>query len=437
MGSDISNLKPIEKSERIASLDIMRGVVLCGILLMNINGMALAEPSYSNPTIAGGSEGLDLYTWMATNMFFEGTMRALFSLLFGVGMFVLLDRLEKSGAGIEAANIYFRRLMWMMLFGIIHAYLLLWVGEILFTYSLMGFLVYSFRKLAPKTLIIIACVLFIIGTLWNYGDYVEEQKLTSQAIEIETYKSEGKELTQELKEVNQELEKRAYERSSEHVNSVNEDMRKNYFHVVAFLAPINVHFHSYYTYRYDAWDVLSMMLLGIALFKLDILSARRSYRFYGLMALLGYLVGISVNYFETTTIINGDFSALSFAKSGITYDFGRVPTAMGHIAMIMLLSKAPILIFLKRALSSVGKMALTNYLMHSVFAMFIFTGAGFGLFGTFMRHELIYIVLSIWLFQLIVSPIWLKYYHYGPAEWLWRYLSYLKKPAFKIRNTDQ
>ena len=436
MGSDISNLKPIEKSERIASLDIMRGVVLCGILLMNINGMALAEPSYSNPTIAGGSEGLDLYTWIMTNMFFEGTMRALFSLLFGVGMFVLLDRLEKSGAGIEAANIYFRRLMWLMLFGIIHAYLLLWVGEILFTYSLMGFLVYSFRKLAPKTLIIIAIVLFTLGTIWNVGTYLGEKELTGKAAEIETYKAEGKELTQELKEANQELEKRAYEWSPEHVASVNEDMRKNYFHVLAFLAPINMHFHSYYTYRYDPWDVLSMMLLGIALFKLDVLSARRSYRFYGLMALLGYLVGISVNYFETTTIMNGGFSALSFAKSQITYDLGRVPTAIGHIGLIMLLSKAPILGFLKRALSAVGKMALTNYLMHSIFAMFIFTGAGFGLFGTFMRHELIYIVLSIWLFQLIVSPIWLKYYHYGPAEWLWRYLSYLKKPKFRIRNTE-
>ena len=95
-------------AERIQSLDIIRGIVLFGILLMNINGMALGH-AYNDPTLGGGMTGLDLYTWIMTNLFFEGTMRALFSLLFGVGMFIFLDSLEKKGAGIEAANIYFRR----------------------------------------------------------------------------------------------------------------------------------------------------------------------------------------------------------------------------------------------------------------------------------------------------------------------------------------
>ena len=104
---------------------------------------------------------------------------------------------------------------------------------------------------------------------------------------------------------------------------------------------------------------------------------------------------------------------------------------MGHVGLIMLLCKLPILNWLKNSLSAVGKMALTNYVMHSVFAMFIFTGAGFGLFGTFQRHELLYIVFSIWLCQLIASPIWLKYYQFGPLEWIWRNLSYQKRHAFK------
>jgi uncharacterized protein len=124
--------------------------VLFGILLMNINGMGLAHEAYDDPTVSGGATGWNLYTWITTNMFFEGTMRALFSLLFGVGMFILLDRLEKKGAGINAANIYFRRLTWLLVFGLIHCYLLLWAGEILYNYALMGFLVYSFRNMAPK-----------------------------------------------------------------------------------------------------------------------------------------------------------------------------------------------------------------------------------------------------------------------------------------------
>jgi uncharacterized protein len=208
-------------------------------------------------------------------------------------------------------------------------------------------------------------------------------------------------------------------------------MRKGYFDVVAFLAPISMNFHEHFPYRYDVWDILSMMLLGIALFKLNILSAEKSYRFYALFCIIGYAIGFSVNYYETQMVIDGNFSLLSFSKSNITYELGRVPTAMGHIGLIMILCKLPILKWLKSALSSVGKMALTNYVMHSVFAMFIFTGAGFGLFGTFSRHELLYIIFAIWIFQLIASPIWLKYHYFGPLEWLWRNLSYQKRHALK------
>ena len=115
-----NTLAPLQKLDRIESLDIMRGIVLCGILLMNINGFGLAH-AYNDPTVSGGAASWNLVTWITTNLFFEGTMRALFSLLFGVGMFFLLDRLEKKGAGIEAANIYFRRMLWLLVFGLIHA----------------------------------------------------------------------------------------------------------------------------------------------------------------------------------------------------------------------------------------------------------------------------------------------------------------------------
>ena len=149
----------LKSSDRIQSLDIMRGIVLFGILLMNINGMGLAG-AYGDPTVTGGATGWNLTTWITTNLFFEGTMRALFSLLFGVGMFIFLDRLEEKKAGINAANIYFRRLLWLLIFGLIHGYLLLWTGEILYDYALMGFIVFSFRKLPPIKLTFVAIVLF-------------------------------------------------------------------------------------------------------------------------------------------------------------------------------------------------------------------------------------------------------------------------------------
>jgi uncharacterized protein len=423
-------LTPLKLSDRIQSLDIMRGIVLFGILLMNINGFGLYW-SYSNPTVCGGAEGWDLATWITTNMFFEGTMRALFSLLFGVGMFILLDRLEKKGAGIEAANIYFRRLTWLLVFGLIHGYLLLWIGEILYEYALMGFLVYSFRYMAPKKLILISIFLISAGALWTYGDYRNDIKLINQVELIKTYKSIRKPLTKELIEADRKWEKIEGKKSPESIIEYDNNMHKGYFDLVNFLAPINEEYNEHDPYRYDLWDVLSMMLLGIALFKLKILTAEKSHQFYGIMALIGYGIGLSVNYYEIRTIMDSNFSYLGFSKSNLTYDLGRVTVAMGHIAMIMILCKLPVLMWLKKRLAAVGKMALTNYIMHSIICMFVFTGVGFGLFGKLQRHELLYVVFSIWIFQLILSPIWLKYYHFGPLEWLWRYLSYLKKPAFK------
>ena len=420
----------LKSSDRIQSLDIMRGFVLLGILLMNINGMGLAR-AYGDPTVSGGAAEWNLTTWITTNLFFEGTMRALFSLLFGVGMFIFLDRLEKKGAGINAANIYFRRLIWLLVFGLIHGYLLLWTGEILYDYALMGFIVYSFRNMAPLKLTIVALILFSVGSLWSYVDYKKDVKFMEDVALIKTYKSESKALTRDLKEVATEWEKIQWERSPEAIEEYNTNMRKGYLDVVAFIAPENQHSDENWPYRYDLWDILSMMLLGIALFKWKILSAEKSYKLYGLMAALGYLIGLTINYFETQSIVEANFSLLSFSKSNITYDLGRVPVAIGHVGAIMLFCKLPILKWLKISLASVGKMALTNYVMHSVFAMFIFTGVGFGLFGTFQRFELLYIVFAIWVFQLIVSPIWLKYYQYGPLEWIWRNLSYLKRHPFK------
>jgi uncharacterized protein len=425
-----ATLSPIETQERVTALDIMRGFVLCGILLMNINGFGLAN-AYGDPTISGGSTGWNLYTWIATNMFFEGTMRGLFSLLFGVGMFILLDRMDKRHAGIKGADIYFRRLTWLLLFGVLHAYLLIWSGEILFNYALMGFLVYSFRRLPPKKLIIIAVVLFSIGTLWNFMEYKGKAEMLETVEKATALKAEGKELDKDQKGALKEWEQIQEDRSPENISFYNESMRKGYLDVVAFNAPIVFKWKTYGPYRYDVWDVLSMMLLGIALFKLKILSGEKPVRFYLAMVLIGYSIGLTVNYFETTNILNNNFSYLSFYQSNITYDLGRVPVAMGHIGMIMLFSKLNVLGWLKYAISCVGKMALTNYLTHSVICMIIFTGVGFGLFGKLERYELLYVVFSIWIFQLIISPIWLKYFHYGPAEWVWRRLSYFNDPPFR------
>ena len=425
-------LAPMDKNERIVSLDVLRGFVLCGILLMNIVGFGLWG-AYSDPTVAGGADGWNLRSWEITTMFFEGTMRGLFSLLFGVGMFVLTDRLERKGGGIKVAEIYFRRTSWLIVFGLVHGYLLLWHGEILYSYGLFGLLIFSFRKLAPTKLAVIAICLMLCGTVWEYAEYKSNVKLVANAAIAQKLVSEGKPLTKELKEAQTKWDKRLYERSPEFLNDQVKGMQQGYFGVVAFLAPVNMEDNTYYPYRYDPWDVFSMMLLGIALFKWRVLTAERSLKFYGLMALIGYAIGLSINYYELRTVLDSNFSLLGFSQSNITYYWGRLFTAMGHVGLILIFCKLPILAWFKKSIAAVGKMALTNYLMHSVICMIVFTGVGFGLFGQLERHQLYYVVFSVWIFQMIVSPIWLAYFRFGPAEWLWRTLTYLEKQPMRKR----
>lgn len=142
-------------------------------------------------------------------------------------------------------------------------------------------------------------------------------------------------------------------------------------------------------------------------------------------------------------------SGLSDRKSTLIFDFvlafafllriSRIKmfTAMGHVGLIMIFSKLSILEWLKKAIAAVGKMALTNYLMHSFIWMFVFTGIGFGLFGKLERHQLYYVVFSICIFQLIISPICLTYFLFGPVEWLWRTLTYLKRQPMRKRTTSR
>ena len=126
-------LGPVAGQDRKGALDTLRGVALLGILLMNIAAMGLPF-AYNDPTIYGGAEGLDLAVWVTNNLFFEGTMRGLFSLMFGAGIVLITSRMEARGGGIEVADIYYRRNLWLFAFGIIHGWLLLWYGEILYFY---------------------------------------------------------------------------------------------------------------------------------------------------------------------------------------------------------------------------------------------------------------------------------------------------------------
>jgi uncharacterized protein len=152
---------PVADRERISSVDVLRGVALLGTLLMNILGFGMAWRGDADLTAAGGVRLADLAYWGVSHVLFEGKMRALFSMLFGAGVILLTPRAEERGAGLRLADIYYRRTLWLIAFGLLHAYFI-WDGDILFDYGLTGCLLFPFRKLRPSWLIVIGVVLLAV-----------------------------------------------------------------------------------------------------------------------------------------------------------------------------------------------------------------------------------------------------------------------------------
>src|SRR4029453_6469567 len=143
---------PALGAERVRAMDTLRGVAVLGILLMNILGFAYPFAASFDPTVAGGVTGANLWIWAVNTTLFEGKMRAIFSMLFGAGMLVLTSRLEQRGLGAQAADVYYRRVLWLLAFGLIHAYFIWW-GDILFFYAVLGLFLFPFRRLPAWTLV--------------------------------------------------------------------------------------------------------------------------------------------------------------------------------------------------------------------------------------------------------------------------------------------
>lgn len=425
-------LGPVTGQERINTLDILRGIALLGILLMNIAGFGLVFPAYYDPTINGGAEGLNLYTWMTTTLLFEGTMRGLFSMLFGVGMVLMTSRMEERGGGIEVAEIYYRRTILLLIFGVIHGYLILWVGDILYAYGLFGLFLFPFRNTSPKKLIIVAIILTLAGQALHFYEYDQRMDNYHKFEKSASYDNK-EDIPKEIKSGQGAWKgaTKAMKPDEEEVQNRIDDMNQGYFDLILLMSEYVRNAETTRAYDSDIWDVLPMMLLGIVLYRYKVITGELSYRSYLIMMLIGYGIGLPVNIYEINLLMDNGFSLVSQLNADLTYNLGRIATTFGHVGLIMIFCKSGILRFLQKALASVGRMALTNYIMHSVICAFVFYGFGFGLYGQLQRYEIFYVVFAIWTLQLVVSPIWLKYFRFGPLEWAWRSLTYQKRQGFK------
>lgn len=424
-------LGPVSQSERINSLDVIRGMALLGILLMNIVGFGLAD-AYQDPTISGGSTGWDLKVWFMNSMFFEGTMRGLFTMLFGAGFILLTSRAVQKGGGIAVADIYYRRTLWLLLFGLVHAYLLIWFGEILYPYAVFGLMLFPLRKVKPKYLLIAGVFLLSVDSYQDFNKHRDNVTTKSEGVAVEMLQQQKKTLSTEQQQALEKWDKLKNSKTTpKQVEEENQAIRKGYWSALKYRLDIIKYFQTTMVYEFWVWDILSMMLIGMAFFKWRIFQGDRSTMFYFLMMSAGYTVGLLVNYYESVMLYQSNWDILAMSEAHQTYQLGRLFTTVGHVGLAMLFIRSGALKVLQNALAAVGKMALSNYLMHTIICNIFFIGVGFGMFGRLQRHELYYVVAAIWILQLIYSPIWFKYFRFGPAEWAWRSLTYLKSQPFR------
>ena len=420
-------MQPVAEASRIESLDVLRGFALLGILLLNIVGFGMYSAAYSSPgfDLLGGSS-LDLGVWVSVELLAEGAMRCLFSMLFGAG--VLLFTTGEYG---KTGALHYKRTFWLLAFGLFDAYVLLWNGDILVTYGLAGAVLYLVRNVSASRLLTVAIVfivfmsLFYAATRFGLGQAYQAAQTLAAATDPASV-SEGVKETAAIwhsfaadwgaggggTELEYALRGDGYATAFWWNADKSNEM-------LFFVLPLILF-----------WDAMAMMLLGMALYKYGILQGDRAPVFYLKLMLAGFSVGLLVNGFEVSNAISNDFDMFStFAQIQPTYHIGRLGMACGYMGLLLLVVQKGIWPMLRRRLAAVGRMALTNYLSHSIICMFVFTGAGLALVGSFSRAQLYIVVFAIWVFQLFFSQWWLERYRFGPLEWLWRALTYGERPT--------
>lgn len=418
---------PVLGADRIGSLDVLRGIAILGILVMNIYAFAMPFPAYGNPLLMGGTDSLNMGVWIFTHVLFDQKFLAIFAMLFGAGIILMTGRAEAKGA--KYGRIFYRRQFWLLVIAAVHAYLI-WFGDILFLYALMGMLAYLFRNKNPRKLIVIACCLLPVALLIGAGMGVGMQKFQAKAGAVQVLVDAGEEISEEQQQTLDDWEEQRVMMAPD-AETVQEEVdthRGSYAEIFEVRAPLVMMMQFFMVFFFGLWRVLALMLLGMALMKTDVFSAQRSTGFYRKMALICYGIGLPLTLFSAYDLRAHEFDPMYvFQVGSIANYFGSILVGLGHIALVMLLIKGNVAQKLLQRFSAVGRMALTNYLLHSVILTTVFYGYGFGLYGSISRFGQMGFVVAVIAFQLLLSPWWLARYRFGPAEWLWRSLTYWKR----------
>ncbi|HEX4958751.1 MAG TPA: DUF418 domain-containing protein [Lacibacter sp.] len=436
MNTSTSGAAPVSQTERIVLIDSLRGIALLGILLMNIPYFGLPEPAFDNLVLMNEMGTINQKVWYFINMVPEGTQRAIFSTLFGAGIILFISRLEKRMEGMMPAEYFIRRQLWLVVFGLFNAFILLWPGDILFQYGILGIVAFVFRRLSVKKLLIAAGVCLLLMTARENLDLHRTQLKIQKGEAIAKIDTTKVKLTEEQKD---ELGAMTGMKEKSDTAGLRKEMKKNlatalgsYNKVYERISNISAYFEFQYTY-YGLWDILLFMFLGMAFFKNGYLTGQAKTSVYLWMAIVGLGLGIILTYFRLQPILDVKFNRFDYLHKVKfeMYELSRMLRSIGLFGFIMLLYKLGWFNWLFKLMQPVGQMAFTNYLMQSLMSNLFFLGIGFGMMGKLQRYEIYYVVFAIWIIEIIWSHIWLRFFRFGPLEWCWRSLTYWKLQPIK------
>jgi uncharacterized protein len=430
---------PVSQQERIIILDSLRGFAILGILLMNMPGFALPPPVGYDPSVLNEWGTIDFTTWKIVQWFPEGTQRAIFSMLFGAGILLFIGGKEKRLDGMMPADYFFRRQLWLIVFSLFDVFVLLWSGDILLDYACLGMVMFAFRNLPPKKLLIGAALCFMFMLARENRDLYLDKETIHRGEMIAAMDTTNTKLTliqkDQLGAMMDFKERNTQESKLKRMQKNLEKSTGSYKDLYEYRTTRYVDDLVHYLY-FGIWDVLLFMFIGMAFFKMGILTGQASVKTYLWMTVVGLGIGLTVSYFRLQQFVDTKFNFFEYTKqvSFSSYELSRTFRSIGILGLIMLLYKSGLFKWLFAMLRPVGQMAFTNYLMQSLMCALFFYGIGFGMYGKLQRHEIYYVLAAVWAIQIIYSNIWLHYFRFGPMEWAWRSLTYWKKQPFRKNN---
>lgn len=404
---------PVTVKERIVVLDVLRGFALFGILMVNMVwfNTPLASLISDHDFWARTSDKVTLFF---IHFLFEGKFYVLFSMLFGYGFWLFMNKTMPEGRSV--LRLFSLRIFLLMLFGIAHV-ILLWPGDILFFYALFGFVLILFRKTSDKNLIRWAIAILLIPIV-----------LMSLLL-----------LLTQHPEFREAMEQGMHEQELFFTNLIQQ--ASVIYPQGSFSELIQMRLMEY---SLVLSGFLFFQITIIALFLVGQYAARKGYLaniemhlpFFRKLCKAGFLIGIPANLFYAWAMLNYnvyDASPISVATMLITA-FGGPALTLAYVSGIILLIHNGFFQRLAGWLAAVGRMALTNYLMHSILASFMFYSCGLGWYGQMSPLQGMIPVFLIFGLQIPFSVFWLNRFYFGPFEWLWRSLTYRSLQPFKRRS---